>query len=158
MFSCTVEWLSIPLDLAVLTVNDEDAFFGVGAAAAAAASVVSAISAEPAPAEDATGSTDANANANGTDSAVATTSADAAKSGAAPTISSDVGLPLCPILPRLDENVTCVGFPRGGQQISVTRGVVSRVDVDSHGVLRIQIDAAINPGRYMFMYFDLPFE
>mmetsp|Transcript_19849 Transcript_19849/g.44233 ORF Transcript_19849/g.44233 Transcript_19849/m.44233 type:complete len:720 (+) Transcript_19849:118-2277(+) len=159
MFSCTVEWLSIPLDLAVLTVNNEDAFFGVGAAAAA--SVVSAISegpapSEPAPAEDAAGSTDANADASadGTDTAVATTSADTAKSGAAPKISSDVGLPLCPILPRLDENVTCVGFPQGGQQISVTRGVVSRVDVDSHGVLRIQIDAAINPGNSGGPVFD----
>ena len=49
-------------------------------------------------------------------------------------------------LPRLDENVTCVGFPQGGSQISVTRGVVSRIDVDSNYVLRIQIDAAINPG------------
>ena len=50
-------------------------------------------------------------------------------------------------LPKLDENVTCVGFPQGGTQISVTRGVVSRIDVDSQYVLRIQIDAAINPGN-----------
>ena len=27
MFSCTVEWISIPLDLALLSVNNEDAFF-----------------------------------------------------------------------------------------------------------------------------------
>lgn len=39
-----------------------------------------------------------------------------------------------------------VGFPMGGKQISVTRGVISRIDVDTLNVLRIQIDAAINPG------------
>ena len=54
-------------------------------------------------------------------------------------------------LPKLDENVTCVGFPQGGTQISVTRGVVSRIDVDAHYVLRIQIDAAINPGVSFFL-------
>jgi len=57
-------------------------------------------------------------------------------------------------LPRLDENVTCVGFPQGGSQISVTRGVVSRIDVDSNYVLRIQIDAAINPGNSGGPVFD----
>lgn len=57
-------------------------------------------------------------------------------------------------LPKLDENVTCVGFPQGGTQISVTRGVVSRIDVDSHYVLRIQIDAAINPGNSGGPVFD----
>mmetsp|Transcript_43452 Transcript_43452/g.93594 ORF Transcript_43452/g.93594 Transcript_43452/m.93594 type:complete len:544 (+) Transcript_43452:156-1787(+) len=50
-------------------------------------------------------------------------------------------------LPRLDDNATCVGFPMGGDNICVTRGVVSRIDVNDHGLLRIQIDAAINPGN-----------
>lgn len=50
-------------------------------------------------------------------------------------------------LPRLDDNVTCIGFPVGGENISVTRGVVSRIDVNHVGLLRIQIDAAINPGN-----------
>lgn len=50
-------------------------------------------------------------------------------------------------IPRLDENVTCIGFPVGGENISVTRGVVSRIDVNSDGLLRVQIDAAINPGN-----------
>lgn len=104
MFSCKVEWLSIPLDLALLTVNDEDAFFQSSAAETK-------------------------------------------------TPSPEV-LSLCTILPRLDENVTCVGFPQGGSQISVTRGVVSRVDVGSNGVLRIQIDAAINPGNSGGPVFD----
>jgi S1-C subfamily serine protease len=56
-------------------------------------------------------------------------------------------LSLSTVLPSLDSNVTCVGFPLGGKQISVTRGVISRIDVDTLNVLRIQIDAAINPGN-----------
>jgi S1-C subfamily serine protease len=55
-------------------------------------------------------------------------------------------LSLSTTLPTLDSNVTAVGFPMGGTQISVTRGVVSRIDVDALNVCRIQIDAAINPG------------
>jgi hypothetical protein len=51
-------------------------------------------------------------------------------------------LSLSKSLPSLDSNVTCVGFPMGGKQISVTRGVISRIDVDALNVLRIQIDAA----------------
>ena len=50
------------------------------------------------------------------------------------------------LLPKLDSNVTAVGYPVGGEQISVTRGVVSRILV-SNCLLRIQIDAAINPGN-----------
>lgn len=50
-------------------------------------------------------------------------------------------------LPELDENVTCVGYPIGGENISVTRGVVSRIDISREVLLRIQIDAAINPGN-----------
>ncbi len=56
-------------------------------------------------------------------------------------------------LPALDDQVIAVGFPIGGNRLSITRGVVSRIDyqpyshsdVDSHLVL--QIDAAINPGN-----------
>ena len=56
-------------------------------------------------------------------------------------------------VPRLDTEVIAVGFPIGGDRLSVTRGVVSRIDfrtyshsgVDQH--LAIQIDAAINPGN-----------
>lgn len=56
-------------------------------------------------------------------------------------------------IPFLDTTVKVVGYPIGGERISVTRGVVSRVDyqeythsgVDQH--LAIQIDAAINPGN-----------
>eukprot|EP00927_Polykrikos_kofoidii_P002241 TRINITY_DN10866_c0_g1_i1.p1 TRINITY_DN10866_c0_g1~~TRINITY_DN10866_c0_g1_i1.p1 ORF type:complete len:602 (+),score=73.07 TRINITY_DN10866_c0_g1_i1:81-1808(+) len=56
-------------------------------------------------------------------------------------------LELCRELPLLDDNVTCIGFPVGGENVSVTRGVVSRIDVNSDGLCRIQIDAAINPGN-----------
>ena len=56
-------------------------------------------------------------------------------------------------IPRLESEVSAIGYPIGGERISVTRGVVSRIDfqpyshtrVDSH--LVIQIDAAINPGN-----------
>ncbi len=56
-------------------------------------------------------------------------------------------------VPVLDSIVTVLGYPIGGNRLSVTRGVVSRIDyqvyshsgVDSH--LVIQIDAAINPGN-----------
>ena len=56
-------------------------------------------------------------------------------------------------IPKLESEVSAIGYPIGGERISVTRGVVSRIDfqpyshtrVDSH--LVIQIDAAINPGN-----------
>ncbi len=55
-------------------------------------------------------------------------------------------------LPWLDSNVTAVGYPTGGEQVCVTRGVVSRIDVGEcvrYGgrLLCVQIDAAINPGN-----------
>ncbi|KAL9430809.1 hypothetical protein AB3S75_026076 [Citrus x aurantiifolia] len=61
--------------------------------------------------------------------------------------------PLClGHLPCLQDAVTVVGYPLGGDTISVTKGVVSRIEVTSyaHGsseLLGIQIDAAINPGN-----------
>lgn len=56
-------------------------------------------------------------------------------------------------IPKLESEVRVIGYPVGGDRISVTRGVVSRIDfrpyahsrVDSH--LVVQIDAAINPGN-----------
>lgn len=55
-------------------------------------------------------------------------------------------------MPSMQENVTVIGYPTGGDSISVTKGVVSRVEETyySHGnfrLLAIQIDAAINPGN-----------
>jgi len=56
-------------------------------------------------------------------------------------------------VPVLESQVRVIGYPIGGERLSVTRGVVSRIDfqpyshsrADSH--LVIQIDAAINPGN-----------
>jgi S1-C subfamily serine protease len=56
-------------------------------------------------------------------------------------------------LPELDDEVVAMGYPMGGNRISITRGVVSRIDYstyshsgsDEHLVL--QVDAAINPGN-----------
>ncbi|KAH9314654.1 hypothetical protein KI387_023281 [Taxus chinensis] len=55
-------------------------------------------------------------------------------------------------LPTLQDAVTVVGYPIGGDTISVTSGVVSRIEVLSyvHGsteLLGVQIDAAINAGN-----------
>lgn len=56
-------------------------------------------------------------------------------------------------VPPLESEVRVIGYPIGGERLSVTRGVVSRIDfqpyshsrADSH--LVVQIDAAINPGN-----------
>eukprot|EP00931_Biecheleriopsis_adriatica_P086625 TRINITY_DN61248_c0_g1_i1.p1 TRINITY_DN61248_c0_g1~~TRINITY_DN61248_c0_g1_i1.p1 ORF type:complete len:528 (-),score=100.12 TRINITY_DN61248_c0_g1_i1:55-1638(-) len=56
-------------------------------------------------------------------------------------------------LPVLQDEVTVVGFPVGGDNVSVTVGVVSRIDMQRYSVawhkslLAIQIDAAINSGN-----------
>ncbi|MGJ8644363.1 MAG: trypsin-like peptidase domain-containing protein [Luteolibacter sp.] len=56
-------------------------------------------------------------------------------------------------IPLLESQVTVIGYPVGGDRLSVTKGIVSRIDFqpyshsrsDSH--LIVQIDAAINPGN-----------
>lgn len=54
-------------------------------------------------------------------------------------------------LPKLRSNVRVYGFPEGGSSLSVTEGIVSRIEYRaySHGEfgLRVQVDAAINPGN-----------
>jgi S1-C subfamily serine protease len=55
-------------------------------------------------------------------------------------------------LPRLHDEVAVVGYPVGGEEISVTEGVVSRVEVQrySHSeryLLAVTVDAAINAGN-----------
>lgn len=54
-------------------------------------------------------------------------------------------------LPEVTDAVFAYGYPTGGNSLSITKGIVSRiefVDYDGNvGGLRIQIDAAINPGN-----------
>ncbi len=55
-------------------------------------------------------------------------------------------------LPNLRDKVIVIGFPLGGDKLSITEGVVSRIEVVSYSqsakeMLGVQIDAAINPGN-----------
>ena len=56
-------------------------------------------------------------------------------------------------IPRVNSTVSTYGFPIGGNRISVTEGVVSRIEEDTYvhsgadGHLVIQTDASINPGN-----------
>ena len=54
-------------------------------------------------------------------------------------------------LPRTENSVMVYGYPLGGTSLSITKGIVSRVEFASYNYpvwgLRIQIDAAINPGN-----------
>lgn len=55
-------------------------------------------------------------------------------------------------MPKLQQQVVVYGFPIGGTTLSITSGIVSRVEVDmylqsSRNLLAVQIDAAINEGN-----------
>ena len=55
-------------------------------------------------------------------------------------------------LPHLQDTVTAFGYPVGGDQLSITAGVVSRIEITPYAqshrdLLSVQIDAAINPGN-----------
>jgi S1-C subfamily serine protease len=56
-------------------------------------------------------------------------------------------------LPKVRTTVVTYGYPAGGEQISFTRGVVSRIEMQSYAhignrsLLGVQTDAAINPGN-----------
>jgi S1-C subfamily serine protease len=55
------------------------------------------------------------------------------------------------VLPDVREAVMAYGYPLGGTSLSVTKGIVSRVEFVPYGYgsagLRVQIDAPINPGN-----------
>jgi S1-C subfamily serine protease len=59
-------------------------------------------------------------------------------------------------LPEIQDAVMAFGYPVGGDSLSVTKGIVSRIDFAPYGYdpsgtgtagLRIQVDAAVNPGN-----------
>jgi S1-C subfamily serine protease len=58
-------------------------------------------------------------------------------------------LPRAKSLPQVKDAVFAYGFPTGGTSLSITRGIVSRIEFVSYNYLtsglRIQIDAALNP-------------
>ena len=54
-------------------------------------------------------------------------------------------------MPRQRDHVAAYGFPAGGDEMSITEGVVSRIEVHSYAhagtnLLTVQTDSAINPG------------
>ncbi len=54
-------------------------------------------------------------------------------------------------LPKIKGTVNVYGYPLGGEQMSVTEGIISRIDYAPYyyrtAGLRVQIDAALNPGN-----------
>jgi S1-C subfamily serine protease len=60
-------------------------------------------------------------------------------------------LPRAPGLPDVKDAVMAYGYPAGGSNLSITKGIVSRIEFTSYNFpvqgLRIQIDAAINHGN-----------
>ena len=60
-------------------------------------------------------------------------------------------LPFAAELPKVKDTVNVYGFPTGGTELSVTEGIVSRIEFTTYYQftmgLRIQVDAALNPGN-----------
>jgi S1-C subfamily serine protease len=60
-------------------------------------------------------------------------------------------LPRASTLPSVKDTVLAYGFPTGGTSMSITKGIVSRIEFTNYdwnvSGLRIQIDAAVNPGN-----------
>jgi S1-C subfamily serine protease len=60
-------------------------------------------------------------------------------------------MPRTTTLPEVKETVLAYGFPQGGSTLSITKGIVSRIEFTGYneGVsgVRVQVDAAINPGN-----------
>jgi len=64
---------------------------------------------------------------------------------------SHAPLPFRKSLPDSKDPVVVYGYPTGGSSLSITKGIISRIEFTSYSLsalgLRIQIDAAINPGN-----------
>lgn len=60
-------------------------------------------------------------------------------------------VPRANVLPDVRDAVLAYGYPTGGTSLSITKGIVSRIEFVRYNYpvsgLRIQIDAAINPGN-----------
>jgi S1-C subfamily serine protease len=60
-------------------------------------------------------------------------------------------LPFAEELPRVKDTVNVYGYPTGGSELSVTQGIVSRIEYTDYyfqtSGLRIQVDAALNFGN-----------
>ncbi|MCO6045570.1 trypsin-like peptidase domain-containing protein [Aeoliella sp. ICT_H6.2] len=61
------------------------------------------------------------------------------------------GLELAENLPETKSRVSVYGYPTGGEDLSVTTGIVSRIEFTSYyftgAGVRVQVDAALNPGN-----------
>ena len=64
---------------------------------------------------------------------------------------SHAPLAMEPGLPKIKDAVLAYGYPTGGTSLSITKGIISRIEYVSYNFpvsgLRIQVDAAINPGN-----------
>jgi S1-C subfamily serine protease len=60
-------------------------------------------------------------------------------------------LPRSSELPRIKDTALVYGYPQGGTSLSITKGIVSRIEFAPYyyttSGVRVQIDAAINPGN-----------
>ena len=63
-------------------------------------------------------------------------------------------VPAAPVdadLPHIGDKVNAYGYPLGGEELSITEGIVSRIEFVGYTAgtlgLRIQVDAALNPGN-----------
>ena len=54
-------------------------------------------------------------------------------------------------LPQPKSQVSVYGYPTGGDDLSITDGIVSRIEFTSYNFgaagVRVQVDAALNPGN-----------
>lgn len=123
-------------DLAILTVNDPDFF-----SASPAVTAKSAPEKDPYELRAALGAVEADEEAALAEARVNQ-----------PVPCRRIRPPTLGDVPNLQERVSVMGFPWGGDNLSVTNGVVSRVELTNyaHGateLLSIQLDAAINQGN-----------